>query len=141
MYLVALAGDEEADAIVLPAELEVEGFLELAERGVLVARDGDGGGLVLGGLGLDLVLEGIIVDVVDAPLRYGLLLKSLAEFHLVTSIAGAVAALAAPAYQSGRTSAGRGPESPTLCLFVCSCGSCACVPVCPCACVLVYWST
>jgi hypothetical protein len=51
---------------VLAAELEEETVLELGEGGVLVAGDGDGGGssLVAGGVDFDLMLEGVVVEVV-----------------------------------------------------------------------------
>ena len=50
--------------VVLAAELEVEAVLELAEGRVLAARDGDGGGLVPRGVGLDLILERVVIEVV-----------------------------------------------------------------------------
>ena len=106
--LVGLARDEQADAVVLAAQLRVEVILELGQRRVRAARDGDGGGLVLGGVRLDVVLERVVVDVIcmqrastgapgsaainaegnhsqvaptEAPLWYRLPLKLLAVFH------------------------------------------------------------
>ena len=69
----------------LSAELEIERFLELPEGRVLVTGNGDGGGLILCGVRLDLILQGVIIDIMNAPLRYGLLLEALAEFHLDNS--------------------------------------------------------
>ena len=48
----------------LAAEVVVQAVLELPEGGVLVAWDGDGGGLVAGGVCLYEVLEGVVVDVI-----------------------------------------------------------------------------
>ena len=122
MYLITFAGDKKADTIVLSGKFEVECFLELLQIRVLVARDGNGRGLVLSGLSFDLVFEGVIVDVVDAPLRYGLLLKPLAKFHLVTSMVVVVvmAATAAAAYQCGRTSLPTNARLLSVRLFGCS---------------------
>ena len=52
------------DSVMLLAELAVEVVLELAQWRVLVAGNGNRGRLVLGGVCLDVVLEGIVVDVV-----------------------------------------------------------------------------
>jgi hypothetical protein len=52
------------DAVVLAAELHVEAILEFGEGGVLASGDGDGDGLVAGGVGLDLMLESVVVEVV-----------------------------------------------------------------------------
>lgn len=62
--LVGLAADEEVDSLMLADELQVQPVLELAERYILVAGDGDGRGLVLGGVCLDLVLERVVVEVI-----------------------------------------------------------------------------
>lgn len=48
----------------LPAQLLVEAGLEAAEVVVAAARDGHGAGLVAARVDLDLILEGVVVDVV-----------------------------------------------------------------------------
>ena len=62
--LVGLAGDKHADAGMLAAQLGVKVILELLEGRVRAARDGDGGGLVLGGVRLDVMFERVVVDVI-----------------------------------------------------------------------------
>jgi hypothetical protein len=62
--LVCLAGDEEIYAVVLALQLEEQAVLELGEGGVLVAGDGDGGGLVACGVDLDFMLDGVVVEVI-----------------------------------------------------------------------------
>lgn len=79
--LVGLAGDEEADAVVLVAELMVEVVLEALQGMVDLAGDGNGGGLALGGVQLDQLLERVVVNVVEAPSRHGFGLKGFAVFH------------------------------------------------------------
>ena len=48
----------------LAAQLGVKVILELLEGRVRAARDGDGGGLVLGGVRPDVVFERVVVDVI-----------------------------------------------------------------------------
>lgn len=62
--LVGLARDEEIDAVVLARQLGVQVIFEAAERGVLVAGDGDGRGLVARGVNFDVVLERVVVNVI-----------------------------------------------------------------------------
>ena len=50
----------------LVAELVVQGIFESAEGSVWVAGDGESCGLVAGCVDLDLVLQGVVVDVVYA---------------------------------------------------------------------------
>lgn len=63
-HLVCLAADKQVEPVVLVAELVVQGIFESAKGGILVAGDGKGCGLVAGCVDLDLVLEGVVVDVV-----------------------------------------------------------------------------
>lgn len=66
----------------LPTQLQIQPILKLAKSDILAAaRYGDGGGLVLRGVDLDLVFEGVVVEVVQAPLRNGLVFQLLAVFH------------------------------------------------------------
>ena len=62
--LVGLARDKQVHTVVLAAQLEVEAVLKLVQSCVLAARNGDGGGLVASRVGLYLVLEGVVVEVV-----------------------------------------------------------------------------
>lgn len=62
--LVGFGGDEEVDTSVLVAEFPIEAFLEATEGRFLVTRDGDGCGLIAGGMDLDLVLERVVVEVI-----------------------------------------------------------------------------
>lgn len=84
--LVGLARDEETNTVVLCTELCVEGVLEALESIVDLARDGDGRGLVAGCVCSDLVLEGIVVDIVQPPTGLGCLLEMLAELHFQVAL-------------------------------------------------------
>lgn len=81
--LVGLAGDKEIDSIVLASELVVELVLEPAQGDVGVARDCDGIGLALGGVQLDLLFEGVVIDVIQAPSWHRFTLEIIAVFHVL----------------------------------------------------------
>lgn len=68
----------------LGAELEVEGVLEPPQCVVLLAGNGHCRcrGLVPCSVCLDLVLERVVIDIVQAPARHRGLFESLSELHL-----------------------------------------------------------
>ena len=63
-YLVGLGGDEESGAIMLGAEFVVELVFDLGEVSVGLAGDNYCLCLVPGGVGLDKVFQGIVVNVI-----------------------------------------------------------------------------
>lgn len=65
----------------LVAQLDIEGILEFLEGVVLLAGNGNGGGLVFARVRLDLVLQRVVIDVVQTPARYGFLFKVFPVFH------------------------------------------------------------
>lgn len=61
---VGFAAHKHVDSVVLAAEFGKEGVFKLGEGGILIAGNDHGGGLVAGGVHLDLVLERVVVEVV-----------------------------------------------------------------------------
>ena len=62
--LVGFAQDEQIDAVMLSAQFCVELILEPTERRVTLPRDRDRSRLVLARMGLDVVFQRVIVDIV-----------------------------------------------------------------------------
>lgn len=79
--LVGLTGDEQVDSVVLLVQLVVEVVLEAVEGLIGLARYGDGARLALSRVQLDLVLQRVVIDVVEAPSRHRCDLEEFAVFH------------------------------------------------------------
>lgn len=63
-HFVRLADDKQVESVVLVAELDVQGILESLQGCILVTGNGEGRGLVARCVDFDLVLEGVVVEVV-----------------------------------------------------------------------------
>lgn len=62
--LVSFATDEELKALMLVFEFGEEAILELGQGLVLVPGNGHGGGLVASRVDFDLMLEGVVVEII-----------------------------------------------------------------------------
>ncbi len=62
--LIRFTGHKHVDAVVLATQLGKEGVFKLGQSDVLVAGNDHGGGLVASGVHLDLMLEGVVVEIV-----------------------------------------------------------------------------
>lgn len=79
--LVGFAGNKEVNAGVLQVQLVVEVVLEALQRMVDLTRNDHGLCLAPGGVQLDLLLQRVVVDVLEAPSWHRCSLKVFAIFH------------------------------------------------------------
>lgn len=91
--LIGLAGNEKVDAGVLQVQLVVEVVLEAFQSMIGLAWNDHGPRLTLGRVQLDLLLERVVVDVVEAPSWHRCSLEVLAELHTLVRVLCRTAAI------------------------------------------------